>query len=56
MSHAPRPRPAIGDPGPLRLAETPAPPPEDMRPQAKRGPILPADIEPLLGIDDLAAL
>jgi hypothetical protein len=56
MSHAPRTRPAKADSGPLRLDGTLAPPPEDTRPEAKRGPILPAGIEPLLGIDDLAAV
>ena len=31
-------------------------PPENLRPEAKRGPTLPAGFEPMLGIDDLAAL
>jgi predicted DNA-binding transcriptional regulator AlpA len=82
MTPAPRRKPAVGDPGPVRLA-TPHPPdvgpidpPEDPRPEAKRGPTLPAgfgrqpeaplearpgrklpaSIEPMLHIDDLAAL
>ncbi len=55
MSHVPRPRPAVADPSPLRLADA-IDPPEDPRPEAKPGRTLPASIEPMLHIDDLAAL
>ena len=78
MTPAPRRKPPLDGPGPVRLA-TPHPPdvgpidpPEDPRPEPKRGPTLPAGfdraseakpgrtlpagIEPMLGIDDLAAL
>jgi len=72
MTPAPRRKPALADPGPLRLA-TPHPPdvdpigsPEDPRPQPEasarsqggspRGRTLPASIEPMLHIDDLAEL
>ncbi len=56
MTPAPWPRPAAADPGPLRLADAidlpEAPGPEAVRPKRT----LPPGIEPLLGIDDLAAL
>jgi len=48
-------KPALADPGPLRLADA-IDPPEDPRPEAKPGRTLPASIEPMLHIDDLAAL
>jgi predicted DNA-binding transcriptional regulator AlpA len=84
MTPAPRRKPAVYDPGPVRLAAPPdvgpIDPPEDPRPEPKRGPTLPAgfdpqpeaparpqggsprgrtlpaSIEPMLHIDDLAAL
>jgi hypothetical protein len=46
----------MAEPGPLRLADTPGSPTEDPRPEAKPGRALPASLEPMLGIDDLAAL
>jgi len=55
MSHVPRFNPVMGDPGPLKLANA-IDPPEDPRPENKRGPTLPAGMEPMLSIDDLAAL
>jgi len=48
-------RPAVDGPGPVRLADA-VDPPEDPRPEARRGPTLPAGIEPMLSIDDLVAL
>jgi predicted DNA-binding transcriptional regulator AlpA len=48
-------KPAVEDPGPVRLADA-IDPPEDPRPEVKPGRTLPAGIEPMLGIDDLAAL
>ncbi len=54
MTPAPRRKAALSDPGPLRLADAVDPP--DPRPDAKRGPTLPAGFEPMLGIDDLAAI
>jgi hypothetical protein len=56
MTPAPRPRPAMADHCPLRLADA-VDPPEDSRPEAARPKrTLPASIEPMLGIDDLAVL
>src|SRR5271157_5829907 len=77
MTPAPRRKPAVDGPGPVRLADA-IDPPEDPRPETKRGPTLPAgfgrqpearpqgdfprgrtlpaSIEPMLHIDDLAAL
>ncbi|MGO8903934.1 MAG: helix-turn-helix transcriptional regulator [Isosphaeraceae bacterium] len=77
MTPAPRLKPAVDGPGPVGLANA-VDPPEDPRPEAMRGPTLPAgfdrasearpqggsprartlpaSIEPLLHIDDLAAL
>ena len=74
MTPFPRRKPTLDDPGPVRLADA-IDPPEDPRPEPKRGPTLPAgfgrqpeapaakpgrtlpaSIEPLLHIDDLAAL
>ncbi len=67
MTSAPRRKPAVYDPGPVRLA-APQPPdvgPLDHQPEAPparpqggspRGRSLPASIEPMLHIDDLAAL
>ncbi len=71
MTPSPRCKPALADPGPVRLAN-PIDPPEYPRPDAKRDPTLPAGfdrqpearpgrtlpagVEPLLSIDDLAAL
>ncbi len=54
MTPTARPRPAPADPGRLRLADAVDPP--DTRPGAKRGPTLPAGLEPMLSIDDLATL
>jgi len=48
-------KPAVYDPGPVRLADAIACP-ADPRPEARPGRTLPAGIEPMLGIDDLAAL
>jgi predicted DNA-binding transcriptional regulator AlpA len=78
MTPAPRRKPALADPGPLRLARPqggsprhppdadPIGSPEDPRPQPEalarsqggspRGRTLPASIEPMLHIDDLAEL
>ena len=50
MTPAPRRKAALSDPGPLRLADAVDPP------EAKPGRTLPASIEPMLHIDDLAAL
>jgi predicted DNA-binding transcriptional regulator AlpA len=57
-----RQRPALADPGPIRLADT-VPPPEaphpsgvGPRPEVRRGPTLKAGLEPMLSLDDLAAL
>ncbi len=74
MTPFPRRKPTLDDPGPVRLADA-IDPPEDPRPEPKRGPTLPAGfgrqpeapaakpgrtlpagIEPMLGIDDLAAI
>jgi predicted DNA-binding transcriptional regulator AlpA len=55
MSHASHPRPTAAGSVPIRLALS-VPPPEDPRPEHKRGPTLPAGLSPLLGINDLAAL
>jgi len=52
MIPTPRPRPAPADPGPLRLADSIDRQPEAARPKRT----LPAGMEPMLGIDDLAAL
>lgn len=52
MSHTPCPRPVVDDPGPLSLADTVDRQPEAATPKRT----LPPGIEPLLGIDDLAAL
>ena len=54
MTPAPRRKPAVYDPGPVRLADAIDRPPE--APAAKPGRTLPASIEPMLHIDDLAAL
>jgi len=51
MTPAPRRKPAVYDPGPVRLADA-----IDRQPEAKPGRTLPASIEPMLHIDDLAAL
>jgi len=52
MSHAPHPRPAVDDPSALTLADA-----VDRKPEANRPKrTLPPGIEPLLGIDDLAAI
>src|SRR5271157_1609347 len=75
MTPAPRRKPAVDGPGPVRLANA-VDPPVDSRPEPKRGPTLPAgfgrqpeasldakpgrtlpaSIEPMLHIDDLAEL
>jgi hypothetical protein len=55
MTFAPNPKPALAALGPVRLADS-VPPPEDPRLKHKRGLTLRAGIEPLLGIDDLAAI
>ncbi len=55
MTPAPRRKTTLDGPGPLRLADA-IDPPGDPRPEAKRGPTQPAGFEPMLGIDDLAAL
>ena len=54
MTPAPRRKPAVSDPGPVRLADAIDRQPE--APAAKPGRTLPASIEPMLHIDDLAAL
>lgn len=54
MTPAPRRKPAVYDPGPGRLAD--AIDPQSEAPAAKPGRTLPASIEPMLHIDDLAAL
>ena len=54
MTPAPRRKPAVYDPGPVRLADAIDRQPE--APAAKPGRTLPASIEPMLHIDDLAAL
>ncbi|MGA2701531.1 MAG: helix-turn-helix domain-containing protein [Isosphaeraceae bacterium] len=64
MSHAPGPRPTLADSVPIRLkSSSPPRPPEEPPPAARQagpparpGRTLPAGIEPMLGIDDLAAL
>ena len=55
MRPDPRHKPAVDGPGPVRLANA-IDPPEDPRPEAKPGRALPAGIEPMIGIDDLAAI
>jgi len=61
MTPAPRPKSTLNGPSPVRLADS-VPPPEDPRPEARpqgdfpRGRTLPAGIEPMLHIDDLAEL
>jgi len=55
MTPAPRRKSPLDGPGPVRLANA-SDPPEDPRPEAKPGRTLPASIEPMLHIDDLAAL
>ena len=55
MTPAPRRTARVADSGPLRLADA-IDPPKNLRPEAKRGPTLPAGMEPMLGIDDLASL
>ena len=54
MTPAPRRKPALDGPGPLRLAN--AINRQSEAPAAKPGRTLPASIEPMLHIDDLAAL
>ena len=54
MTPAPRRKPAVDDPGPVRLAD--AIDRQSEAPAAKPGRTLPASIEPMLHIDDLAAL
>jgi predicted DNA-binding transcriptional regulator AlpA len=54
MTPAPRRNPTLDGPGPVRLANAIDRP--DPRPEAKPGRTLPASIEPMLHIDDLAAL
>ena len=54
MTPAPRRKPAVDDPGPVRLADAVDRQPE--APAVKPGRTLPASIEPMLGIDDLAAI
>jgi predicted DNA-binding transcriptional regulator AlpA len=62
MTPAPRRKPAVCDSGPIRLADATDHQPEDPRPEARpqggspRGRTLPASIEPMLHIDDLAEL
>ncbi len=68
MTPAHRRKPAVDGPGPLRLAQPQGGPsrhppdvdpidqPEDPRPETRPGRTLPAGIEPMLHIDDLAAL
>ncbi|MBV8126804.1 MAG: helix-turn-helix domain-containing protein [Planctomycetaceae bacterium] len=51
MTPAPRRKPAVYDPGPVKLADA-IDPPEADRPKRT----LPTGIEPMLHIDDLAAL
>ncbi len=53
MTPAPRRKTAVDGPGPVRLADA-IDAPEDPRPEPSR--TLPAGIEPMLGIDDLAAI
>jgi len=55
MSHAPRRQATLADPGRLKLADSISPPPADPRLETKLGRALPAGIEPLLPLDDLAA-
>ena len=54
MTPAPRRKPAVYDPGPVSLADAVDRQPE--APAVKPGRTLPASIEPMLGIDDLAAI
>jgi len=54
MTPSPRRNAPVADPGTFRLADATDLP--DPRPEAKRGPILPAGFESMLSIDDLAAL
>ena len=54
MTPAPGPRPALAVSNPLRLADQPEAASPDK--QGRTGCLLPAGIEPLLGIDDLAAI
>ena len=61
MTPAPRRKPAAGWPWPCQAGQSPPgcepiDPPEDPRPEPKRGPTLPAGFERMLSIDDLAAL
>jgi hypothetical protein len=62
MTPAPRRKPPLDSPGPVRLATphppgvSPIDPPEDRRSEPKRGPTLPAGFERMFSIDDLAAL
>ena len=55
MTPAPRRKPTLDGPGPVRLADA-INLPEDLRPASKRGPTLPAGFEPMLSLDDLAPL
>ena len=61
MTPAPRRKPAVDGPGPVRLGNA-IDPPEDPRPEARLQGVFPpgrtlaASIEPLLHIDDLAEL
>jgi len=54
MTPAHRRKPAVYDPGPVSLADAVDRQPE--APAVKPGRTLPASIEPMLGIDDLAAI
>ena len=54
MTPALRRKPAVYDPGPVSLADAVDRQPE--APAVKPGRTLPASIEPMLGIDDLAVL
>jgi hypothetical protein len=56
MTPAPRPRPAVADPGRIRLADAIDHQPEAPAPGIRPGLTLAAAIEPLLSIDDLAAI
>ena len=57
MIGAPRPRPAVADPGPLRLADSIDRQPEAPGPEAARPKrTLPPGIEPLLSLDDLVRI
>ena len=54
MTPAPRRKPPLDGPGPVRLADAIDRQPE--APAVKPGRTLPTSIEPMLGIDDLAAI